>query len=141
MSRTTHAVVIATMALALAACRGEPPETAPLPGPGPTATAAGEVAGPPTGVADGLAYSPQPLPTCLGGQVAEIRWNLKSAAGSTTVNIKLVEPDGSERVFAQSGMSGSKATGPWARPGLVFIARDTANDEELARVTLDGTGC
>lgn len=135
-------LLAASLVLALAACGSEPPpgpDLAQPEGSGQTGTPASSTGD--TSASQGLSHHPQPLANCLSNQVVEIRWALAPVGDATSVEILLVDSEGTERAFARSGMEGSKMTGPWARPGQVFIARDPATREEMARLTLQGKGC
>jgi hypothetical protein len=62
-----------------------------------------------------------------------ITWNV-TEPDVDRVTISLVGKD--EKVFAQGGPAGEKATGPWLRPGMVFKLRTSEGARELGTLTV-----
>lgn len=80
---------------------------------------------------------PAALPDCNGHAVT-LTWNVAQAKpGVATVKIYT----GSGQLFAHHGASGSVETGPWAKPGSVFVLRSGDDDSELERLTIGGPVC
>jgi hypothetical protein len=70
-----------------------------------------------------------------------IGWNVEDS-GADTVAVYLVGKSGSEKLFAQGGPVGEKATGPWLRPDMSFKVRAKADARELGNVTVPAkAGC
>jgi hypothetical protein len=83
-----------------------------------------------------------PAEVCAGDNPrGMIGWNVEDA-GTDTVVVYLVGKSGSEKVFAQGGPVGEKATGPWLRPDMAFKVRAKDDSRELGTVTVSTkAGC
>ena len=131
--------------LVLAACDG-PAQTSP-----PAASAASaehadkveETAAPIAATTDRgiLQADPATLPSC-DPAVVNVRWDAgKAHPDLTAVEIHAMAPgETAGKLFAAGGAAGSAATGPWAKPGQVFLMLDTSGNE-LDRITLGGPAC
>jgi hypothetical protein len=72
---------------------------------------------------------------------ALLRWNV-SDSGATGIVLTVFDPrQGEEKRFGRGGPSGTKQTGPWLRPGLVFRVRNQADNTELGKVAIEGRTC
>lgn len=72
---------------------------------------------------------------------AVLRWNV-SDSGASRVVLTVFDPrQGKEKRFGRGGPSGTKQTGPWLRPGLVFRVRNQADNVELGKVAIEGQTC
>jgi len=75
---------------------------------------------------------------CAGEHArAMIGWNV-DASGVDAVAVYLVGKTGNEKLFAQGGPVGEKATGAWLRPGMAFKARAKDDARELASLEIAG---
>jgi len=127
--------------LALAACnRGDEPENrvaaaAPASEAGPAADAnnGGVVAAQQIGAAK-VTFEPSEFEECAPPRFssAVVRWDA-NAAGAKLVDVKTLNPDGSEGLFATGGPAGSKETGPWVGPKSIIVLRDHATGDEIGR--------
>lgn len=130
-------LILLPIALGLAACGPAPSdEAAPVASqPGtPEAQAAPQVAVAPTKM---IHAEPAALPTCKSA-VVTLKWDLrKDKPALTTVKIYT----GNGKLFTHSGGVGSLATGPWVKPGSVFVLKSGVDDAELERLTIGGPVC
>lgn len=142
MTQNKLLIPVAFLALlALAACSQEAQPTNAAP-----AAAEAAEATPPAASAEVTDSAPvaaamiwaDPLPTCEGKQITTVYWS-KEALAAGPVRIEIGE--GTEPgLFASVGAEGSKATGPWAAPGIVFVVRAASDGAERGRVVLAGPG-
>lgn len=133
--------------LALCACDGGPAPTgvsAETPVVMPTPSTAVPV--PPATIASTmgrgiLRADPETLSKCESATVS-ISWDAsKLYPALTAVEIHVTATgEATGKLFAAGGATGTATTGPWAKPGLVFVARDTIGNE-LDRITLGGPVC
>lgn len=88
-----------------------------------------------------LRADPATLPDC-DPAVVKVRWDVaKRHPEVTTVEIYVIAPgEGVGKLFAAGGAKDTAPTGPWAKSGVMFQARDTAGNE-LDRITLGGPDC
>ena len=105
---------------------------------------AGEAVAVPAGPAPkGLSAVPDSIRTCdvRQGMTALLRWDVTDMDASRVV-LSVMNPKlGVEKPFGRGGPLGSKQTGPWLRPGLVFKLSDEATGVELDSVTISGIPC
>lgn len=71
---------------------------------------------------------------------AEIMWHFPDA-GTERVVVSFVGSEGKEKTFADGRATGLKATGPWLREGMGFVARSASDNRELGRLTIAGRDC
>jgi hypothetical protein len=91
----------------------------------------------------GLSATPDTVRTCDAGKklTSRLQWDVTgSKAENVTVTVENPKTH-QEKRFGHGGPVGTKQTGPWLRPGLVFRVRDSANGRELAAVTIKGVPC
>lgn len=126
------------LVLLLAACgpapsdqeEATPATTAPVA----TAPAAPQVEVAPTTM---IKAEPAALPDCTPTKVT-LRWNVFA----THPEIKTVKIyTGGGRLFAHTSATGSQETGPWIRPGSIFVIKNGADDSELETLTIGGPIC
>ena len=88
-----------------------------------------------------LQADPATLPNCESA-VVNVRWDAtRLHPDLTAVEVHVIAPgETAGKLFAAGGAADAAASGPWANPGLVFQARDTAGNE-LDRITLGGPDC
>jgi hypothetical protein len=124
-------VNLLVLTLALAACN---PAPAPVDGPYTEAAPGGLAgeAGPRRRSTTPLLWADE-LQTCEAGQVVTIHWS-REAVAKGPASIELGEGAGAG-VFARIGDAGSKPTGPWASPGVLFVLRGEGG-EVRARLVL-----
>lgn len=67
-------------------------------------------------------------------------WNVKDQ-GASRVVVYVISNAGEEHHFGQGGPVGEKESGPWLRPGLVFMIRDYDSKEALGSVTIMEKPC
>jgi len=87
-----------------------------------------------------LSVSPARLEQCKAPVVAQVSWNIQSR-GAKDVHIFVAEPNVPEKLFTFGGLTGTAATGPWAKAGMIFVARDKASGEELGRTVIESIPC
>ena len=70
--------------------------------------------------------------------VVTLKWDLrKGTSDAKTVKIYT----GAGKLFVHSGAAGSQETGPWVKPGSVFVMKDAADENEIERLTIGGPVC
>lgn len=69
-----------------------------------------------------------------------LTWNVKDT-GADRVILYVVDPNGTERNFAQGKAVGEKESGPWLRPGLTFRVRNYDTKDELGTVVIGEKSC
>ena len=68
-------------------------------------------------------------------QAATLTWNVKAQHDGRVV-VYLLDKNEQPRNFGQSGPVGSKQTGPWLRPGMVFRVRTQEDKRDLAELVI-----
>ena len=68
-------------------------------------------------------------------QAATLIWNVKAQHDGRVV-VYLLDKNEQPRNFGQSGPVGSKQTGPWLRPGMVFRVRTQEDKRDLAELVI-----
>ena len=117
----------------------------PSPAAGDAAPAPATVAEAPVGLepVKGLVATPDVVRTCdvNKGLTTTLRWDVSDSGAERVVLYALSPKQEKEKAFGRGGPVGSKQTGPWVRPGMIFRLRDLATGAELASVTIEGTTC
>lgn len=129
-------------AVLVAGCRRTdvpPPGAATTPTPAPKAVEPAAALAP----VKGLVADPAIVRTCdvNRGVTTTLRWDVSDSGAERVVLYALSPKQEAEKPFGRGGPIGSKQTGPWVRPGMVFTLRDLANGTELASVTIEGEAC
>jgi hypothetical protein len=75
------------------------------------------------------------------GVTTTLRWDVSESGAERVVLYALSPKQEKEKPFGRGGPVGSKQTGPWVRPGMVFRLRDLTTSNELAAVTIEGATC
>ena len=129
-------------AVAFAGCRRT---DVPAPDAGTDNAPAQTVAAPPPALepVKGLVADPAVVRTCdvNKGLTTTLRWDVSDSGAERVVLYVLSPKQEKEKPFGRGGAVGSKQTGPWVRPGMVFTVRNLADQAELASVTIEGTPC
>lgn len=86
-------------------------------------------------------FEPQALSECGKGEVVTVHWNAASFPGVTTVEVSVAGKDGTETLFAATGVANQKQTGPWAQAGTEFVLRNQADKKELQRTRVPSAPC
>lgn len=88
-----------------------------------------------------LRADPATLTSC-DPAVVKVHWDVaKRHPDVTTVEIHVIAPgEAAGKLFAAGGATDTAPTGPWAKSGVIFQARDPAGNE-LDRITLGGPDC
>ncbi|KAA0254751.1 hypothetical protein FBQ97_11660 [Acidobacteria bacterium ACD] len=126
--------LLATLATTLAGCGGSP-ESAP------PASSKATAAKPPQGT---LTADPNPVQVCDGSGLGVTTLSWKGPAGKI-VEVRVGSPDGV--LFAQTGSTGTKATGKWVSNNTVFylqrVGAEGQPGETVAtvRVAVTREGC
>lgn len=147
---TLRILPLITLTLALAACNkpAEQPAAAPeqaaattAPSAAPSAPAPGAAA--PAAAAHGakgLLTATPGAGTCDTGTDVKVAWDAAAAQG--VANVEVWVGEGPEaKLFAAGGLTGEQQSGPWVKPGTVFVLRNQADKAELDRMTFGGTPC
>jgi hypothetical protein len=111
----------------------------PAPMPAKTESAPADSGPPPKG----LSAAPDSVRNCdvKAGVATLLRWDVTDS-GAQRVVLTVQNPKrGEEKRFGRGGPVGSKQTGPWLRPGLIFRLRDQATNAELGSVIINGVPC
>lgn len=99
---------------------------------------AGNAVAPASGVT--LSLEPGQLASCEP-VMATVRWDT-TAAHSNVDAVQIWVGDATQqKLWIASAAEGEARTGPWVRPGAVFVLRSLADGAELARVTVPGPYC
>lgn len=69
-----------------------------------------------------------------------LSWNVK-ASGASKVVVFVVDQKNGERHFGRGGPVGLRTTGPWLRPGLIFLLRDADKKTDLGSITIGKKDC
>lgn len=141
MSRSAVFLMLCTGLVLVAGCRRTdvpPPESATAPAPAPQVAKPVERLEP----VKGLVADPAVVRTCdvNKGVTTTLRWDVSDSGVERVVLYALSPKQDKEKPFGRGGPVGSKQTGPWVRPGMVFRLRDLAG-KELASVTIEGATC
>ena len=90
----------------------------------------------------GLSLSPAKVPACDPASEVTLTWNVQAMRPAvTTVQLWTNEPGAQPKLFAEGGPVDQATTGPWARPGMVFVLKTKGLGTELFRATLGGPRC
>ncbi|WP_411834133.1 hypothetical protein [Pseudoxanthomonas mexicana] len=138
MNILRHGILLLPILLALniAACsQPEEPPTAPADAPatasaGKAATATGE---------QGLLKATHGGVSCDSPADVSISWDA-SDKGTEAVEVRVGEGEDAT-LFATGGATGSQSTGPWVKPGTLFVLRNQADKAVLDRLTIPGDAC
>lgn len=80
---------------------------------------------------------PAVLPSCTP-TVVTLKWD----SYTTHPDINTVKIyTGKGKLFTHAGGVGSIETGPWVKPGSVFVLKSGVDDSELERITIGGPVC
>lgn len=130
--------------VALAACGRTEPAPATTPATPAAATAAGDSA---TEAAmptpnTGIWFEPAALSACgTGKDVVKVHWDVTSRSDAASIQIKILESNGVEGLFAATGPQGSKDTGPWMHAGSTMSVQNAADGTELVRASIGSIPC
>ena len=144
MARNALVVLIACMALAGGCRRTDAPSAAQGPDAATTPSPASATAqAAPAAPVRGLVADPAVVRTCdvRKGVRTTLRWDVSDSGAEKVVLYALSPKQTEEKPFGRGGPIGSKQSGPWLRPGMVFRLRDQASGKELASVTIEGQAC
>ena len=90
----------------------------------------------------GLSLLPATVPVCDPPAEVTLTWNVQGVRPAvTTVQLWTNEPGAQAKLFAEGGAVDQATTGPWARPGMVFVLKAKTSGAELFRTTLGGPRC
>jgi hypothetical protein len=97
----------------------------------------------PAAVVTGLSVTPDTVRTCdvKKGPHAMLRWDVTASGAEHVILTVQNTKSATEKRFGRGGPVGSKQTGPWLRPGLVFRVRNQDGNAQLASVTIQGVPC
>lgn len=101
-----------------------------------SAATAGNLTGP-------LTASPDSVRACEPSKhpPTTLHWDV-TGSGAQKVIITVTNPkSGEEKRFGHGGPTGTKQSGPWLRPGVIFRVRNQANNAELASRTIRSIAC
>ncbi len=136
-------LILLPLALGLAACGPAPSDdTAPVtdtsaaavPAPATAGTAAPQVEVAPTKM---IHAEPAALADCKQ-TVVILNWDVRKERPEITT-VKIYTDAG--KLFTHSGGVGSIETGPWVKPGTMFVLKSGTDDAELERLTIGGPVC
>jgi hypothetical protein len=135
-------LILLPLALGLAACGPAPSDdTVPVadtataaPAPATTATAAPQVEVAPTKM---IHAEPGALADCKQ-TVVTLNWDVRTEKPGLA-SVKIYTDSG--KLFTHAGASGSIETGPWVKPGTMFVLKSGTDDAELERLTIGGPVC
>lgn len=138
---------VAVLALGVTSCNKPvaDADVSPAPAPANPASSTGQVspatpaAAPATGV-NGLLQANPGLATCEPGSDVRFTWDVSARPGVTGVEVWVGDGD-QAKLFTAGGVQGGESTGPWVKPGTLFILRDQAGGQELDRLMVQGPNC
>jgi hypothetical protein len=88
-----------------------------------------------------LAAEPSTLTTC-SAVVADVKWDVHEAGKKVSGTQLWVGSSPDElKLFSSGGAQGEAKTGPWTRPGLNFVLKDSATGRTLGTIVVGGPGC
>lgn len=129
-------LILLPLALGLAACGPAPSDSATPAAPASAATEAPQAPQVQVAPTTMIHAEPAALPDCKPAAVT-LKWDTrKDQPDAKTVKIYT----DSGKLFAHMGGTGSIETGPWTKPGSVFILKN-GDDAELERLTIGGPVC
>ena len=142
MARNALVILIACLAFT-SGCRRTDAPSATQGANGATTPTPSAVATAPAVPVRGLLADPAVVRTCdvRKGVRTSLRWDVSESGAEKVVLYALSPKQAQERPFGRGGPIGSKQSGPWLRPGMVFRLRDQADGRELASVTITGVPC
>lgn len=134
---------LALACLALSACNPEQPSPA-----APTAAAADASATPapalptePSGDVPAVVV-PGAMAACDPAAVATVKWSFDHLPSPPKlVDVLVGTGDADLKLFVTGPTRSDAQTGPWVRPGSVFVLRNHDGGQELSRVTVQGPKC
>jgi hypothetical protein len=90
----------------------------------------------------GLSLSPAMVRACDPPSEVTLTWNVQAIRPAVaTVQLWTNDPGTPAKLFAEGGPVDQATTGPWARPGMVFVLKAKTSGTELSRTTLGGPRC
>lgn len=130
------------LTLGLAACQPQDAEPAQTPAAAtPDASAATQAEPAAVPAKPGLiSLEPASMSTCDAAEVVA-KWDVRAKHPDIT-SIEIWVGSGTEnKVWIASTPFGEATTGPWTAPGAVFILKNQATGDELARTVMQGPTC
>lgn len=142
MSRHQAGLALTVLTLALTACQPQDVEPAQKPVAA-TPDASASTHTEPTAVPAEprlISLEPASMPTCDAAEVVA-KWDVRAKHPDVT-SIEIWVGFGTEtKVWIASTPFGEAPTGPWTTPGAVFILKNQATGDELARTIMQGPAC
>ena len=139
--RTTP-LLLALTCMALSACN---PEGTPQPSSSPVEATASPTAAPlPTepSAASPAVVVPGAMSACDPAAEALVKWNFDHLPNPPKlVDVFVGTGDADLKLFVTGPTRSESKTGPWVRPGSVFVLRSHDDALELSRVTIQGPKC
>ncbi len=132
---------LALTCLALTACN---PEAKPEPSSAPAAAASPAAAPSPTEPSGAVpaVVVPGAMSACDPAAEAVVKWSFDHLPNPPTlVDVFVGTGDADLKLFVTGPTRSESATGPWVRPGSVFVLRSHDDASELSRVTIQGPKC
>jgi len=139
---TQFRLFLLPLALGLAACSPAPSDDT---SPATETAAAAPAAAAPAAPAPQVVVAPTKMihaePAALADcKPATVTLNWDTRKGQAEVKTAKIYTE-SGKLFVHMGGSGSIETGPWVKPGAVFILKNGTDDTELERLTIGGPIC
>lgn len=139
---------LALACLALSACNPEQQPAAASAASAASATPAGAPAAPaavlptePSGDVPAVVV-PGAMAACDPAEVATVKWSFDHLPSPPQlVDVLVGTGDADLKLFVTGPTRSDAKTGPWVRPGSVFVLRDHDGGQELSRVTVQGPKC
>ena len=132
-----RSLILLPLAFALAACSPPPSDQVPAPATAPTSAAPAATAQVEVAPTTMIHADPARLPDCSPA-VVTLKWDVyKDKPEIKTVKIYT----GKGTLFVHTGAVGKQETGPWVKPGSVFVLKSGSDDTELERLTIGGPVC
>lgn len=95
-----------------------------------------------TDVDERVSFGIAPAAVCggAGRVVAELSWNVPDEV-ARQVSVFMRSADGTERIFAMAGSTGSQKTGPWVSVGTEFTLRNSQSGQLLSSLRVAAAEC
>ena len=139
--------LLVAFSASLAACDKPVDESSPVPHPageavpGGTANAPTGAVAPPAKSEKGMMTASPGVADCGNGTDVKIAWDVSSKPEVANVDVWVGDASPDAVLFAAGGSNGEQSTGPWVKPGTLFVLRNQADKQEVDRITIAGPTC
>lgn len=144
-SIVVRSCLLVAFAASLAACDKPVDESSPVTATagetGPAANAPAAPLAPPAKSEKGMMTASPGVADCGSGTDVKIAWDATSKPEVANVDVWVGDTTPDAVLFAAGGSTGEQSTGPWVKPGTLFVLRNQADKQEIDRITIAGPTC